>query len=238
MADSGMTQIMLEKLSSSTLIMDGKLFNLSCFANMLNSIVKDGLEMIDDPVDGIHGSISYWTETPEKLAMFRKTARGLRIPCTMKLSLDCDTRWDTTYSMLRNALTYKSVFQNLEKRDPKYKRSCCCPEEEEWVLIEEILNKLKLFFHVAKMVSRTKYPTANLLFPQVHQIRLSIREWITSTKSEDIRKMASNMIEKIEKYWNVTQGMLAVATILDPRFKIKLLSASFLRFTEMVLHRK
>lgn len=113
MAESAMAQIMSEKLSSSSLQMDGKLLHLSRFANMFNLLVKDGLEVIDDAVNRIRGSIGYWTDMPEKLAMFKKTARRLRIPCTVKLSLDCDTRWDTTYSMLRNAFTYKSVFQYL-----------------------------------------------------------------------------------------------------------------------------
>lgn len=166
MADSAMAQIMSEKLTSSSLLMDGKLLHLSCFANMLNLIAKDGLEVIDDAVNRIRGSIGYWTEMQEKLAMFKKTACRLRIPCTVNMSLDCETRWDTTYSMLRTALTYKSVFQYLEKRDPKFKRICCFPEEEERVLIEEIFNKLKLFYHVAKAFSRTKYSTANLLFQQ------------------------------------------------------------------------
>lgn len=35
------------------------------------------------------------------------------------------------------------------------------------------------------------------------------------------------MIEKVEKYWNATRGIMAVATVLDPRFKMKFIECFF-----------
>ena len=39
--------------------------------------------------------------------------------------------------------------------------------------------------------------------------------------------MASYMGAKFDKYWNVIHGIMAIATVLDPRFKMKLLEFYF-----------
>ena len=37
-----------------------------------------------------------------------------------------------------------------------------------------------------------------------------------------ISVMASNIIDKFEKYWDVSHSIKAIATVLDPRYKLKL----------------
>ncbi|KAL5748545.1 hypothetical protein ACOSP7_025585 [Xanthoceras sorbifolium] len=76
------------------------------------------------------------------------------------------------------------------------------------------------------MFSGTKYPTSNLFFLEVCEIRLSLSDWLTSD-SEVVQKMAENMIRKHEHYWGVLHGVMAVATILDPRYKLKLIGFYF-----------
>ena len=44
---------------------------------------------------------------------------------------------------------------------------------------------------------------------------------------ELIRNMASSMLDKFNSYWNVIHGVIGVAAILDPRFKMKLLEQMF-----------
>ena len=50
--------------------------------------------------------------------------------------------------------------------------------------------------------------------------------WIGSPYVE-IRLMATNMIEKFNKYWGEIHNLLAVATVLDLRFKMKLVEFYF-----------
>ena len=82
-------------------------------------------------------------------------------------------------------------------------------------------DKLKIFYSVTEMFFRTKYPTSNLFFPKICEIKISLRKWETSSCVE-ISSMTSNMVAKFDRYWNDVHGVLAMASLLDPRFKLKL----------------
>ena len=43
----------------------------------------------------------------------------------------------------------------------------------------------------------------------------------------EIRLMATNMIEKFNKYWGENHNLVDVATVLDPRFGMKLVEFYF-----------
>lgn len=54
-----------------------------------------------------------------------------------------------------------------------------------------------------------------------------MNKWLLSER-EEIRTMAFNMISKFEKYYKNVHGILVVATILDTRYKMKLIELFFL----------
>ncbi|RVW45673.1 Zinc finger BED domain-containing protein RICESLEEPER 2 [Vitis vinifera] len=113
-----MINILVEKLSlSDSLLLNGKIFHMRCAAHVLNLIVKEGLDVIEVEIEKIRESVAYWSATPSRMEKFKDAARQLRIPCNKKLSLDCKTRWNSTYLMLSIAITYKDVFPHLKQRE-------------------------------------------------------------------------------------------------------------------------
>ena len=100
------------------------------------------------------------------------------------------------------------------------------PSEEDWEIASDICQRLSLFYKVTEVFSGTSYPTANLFFPKVCEIKIVLNLWFTST-NDVIRSMAFRMLERFDSYWNVIHGVMAVATILDPRYKIELLEYYF-----------
>nr|XP_048321651.1 zinc finger BED domain-containing protein DAYSLEEPER-like [Ziziphus jujuba var. spinosa] len=132
-------------------------------------------------------------------------------------------RWNSTYLMLATALKYRTVFPRLKQRESLYK---CLPSDQDWDLAKEVCERLELFYEVTEIFSGTKYPTANLFFPHICEIRMSICDWLTSS-CEEIRLMAAGMISKFEKYWSETHGIMAIATLLDPRYKMKVIEYYF-----------
>ena len=83
-----------------------------------------------------------------------------------------------------------------------------------------------MFYDVTEVLSGTKYVTANLFFPKICNIFMAIRKWLSSDIPK-IEEMSIKMKEKFNKYWSDVHGLMAVAAVLDPRFKLHLLNALF-----------
>ncbi|KAG6471835.1 hypothetical protein ZIOFF_069282 [Zingiber officinale] len=215
--NDAMIELILDKLPPSSLILEGKLFHMRCCAHFLNLVVRDGLELISDSIETIRYSVAFWTATPKRDEKFIETARQLKVPSTKKLELDCKTRWNSTYLMLNTALEYEAVFARLKQRETLYKR---VPTQEDWSKVREISSKLEMFFDATELFSGTKYPTINLFFSTICDIKLAIGDWLLSDDNV-VKTMATNMKVKFEKYWDVMNCLLAIGSILDPRYKMK-----------------
>ncbi|GKD45492.1 zinc finger BED domain-containing protein RICESLEEPER 2-like protein, partial [Tanacetum coccineum] len=169
-------------------------------SHILNLIVQDGLAVIVDGIDRIRDIDAFWTTTPKREQKFEEAARQLEISSTKKLTLDY-------------------VFKRLKARDSQYK---CLPKERDWELAMEVCDRLQVFYEITLTFSGSKYPTTNLFFVSVCEIGYCLREWASSSV-EVIQKMASKMLEKFNKYWSVISGVMGMAAVLDPRYKMKFL---------------
>ncbi|XP_074557014.1 zinc finger BED domain-containing protein RICESLEEPER 2-like [Curcuma longa] len=216
--NDAMIEFILDKLPPSSLILEGKLFHMRCCAHILNLVVRDGLELISDSIETIRYSVAFWTATPKRDEKFIETARQLKVPCTKKLELDCKTRWNSTYLMLNTALEYEAVFARLKQRETLYKR---VPTQEDWSKVREISSKLEMFYDATELFSGIKYPTINLFFSTICDIKLAIGDWLLSDDNV-VKTMAINMKVKFDKYWDVMNCLLAIGSILDPRYKMKI----------------
>ncbi|KAL4280516.1 hypothetical protein GQ457_03G012420 [Hibiscus cannabinus] len=156
--NDGVVELLLDRLGSDTLVVDGAFFHMRCCAHILNLIVKDGLSVIGDGIERIRQSVIFWS-----------------------------------------ALTYKDVFLRCVQLhgDPSYKH---LTTEDDWTFRGKICEKLVLFYEMTEDFSGKKYSTANLYFPHICSIR---------------------------KYWSVVNGIMSVATLLDPRYKTDFLECYF-----------
>ncbi|XVF21307.1 hypothetical protein REPUB_Repub12eG0079700 [Reevesia pubescens] len=200
--NDGVVDLLVDRLGLNSLMLEGNFFHIRCCAHILNLIVKDGLDVIGDA-------------TPKRIEKFEDSARQLRIPTSKKLSLDCKTRWNSTYLMLQTALLYKDVFSRTKLREPLCK---ILPTDEDWNMAKVISEKLQIFYNVTETFSGTKYPTANFYFSKICEIKLALSKWRFDSNMT-LALMASRMLEKFEKYWSVIHGIMGVATVLDPRYK-------------------
>ena len=218
-----MVDHILSKMSPRKFILGGKLFHMRCCAHILNLIVKDGLLLISNAIEKVRESVHYWTATPKREEKFKETCEQLNISYSKNLVLDCKTRWNSTFLMLDVAILYRDVFDRLSAREPQYKY---LPSDDDWDMANEICQRLRLFYSVTELFSGTKYPTANVYFPKICRIKLALIEW-QNCGNEVIEQMATSMIAKFDKYWGVINGVMAVGTILDPRYKMHLLNYFF-----------
>ncbi|WOL01307.1 zinc finger BED domain-containing protein RICESLEEPER 2 [Canna indica] len=209
--------------NKNMLMLKGQLFVVRCYANILNLIAQDVIASIHGIIYNIRESIKFVKASPAREEKFAEIALQLEILSAKALSLDVTTNWNTTYLMLVAALEYKRAFAFLETCDDNYNEA---PSSDDWKKVEVVCTYLKLLYDSANVVMATVDPTANIFFHEAWKIQL---ELTNATQSEDtvVSSIAKEMHEKFDKYWKDCSLVLALAVVMDPRFKMKLIEFSF-----------
>jgi len=109
--------------------------------------------------------------------------------------------------------------------DSNYKH---CPTTPEWEKATHICCFLAPFYHATCEFSGTKYPTANFYFPVIYGIYITLKEKVES-EDEYKRLMAIQMLYEFETYWSEFSVVLALAAVLDPRYKLQLVNFCYSR---------
>ncbi|GJV51095.1 zinc finger BED domain-containing protein RICESLEEPER 2-like protein [Tanacetum coccineum] len=201
---------------------NGKFFHVRCCAHILNLMVQDWLSVIKDIVSKVHASVSYINACDARLKVFSQVVQQLHLP-DRKLILDCKTRWNSTYKMLSAAISFKEAFSMYEVRDPLYKH---CPSDDDWEKLESICKTLEAFDACTNIISGSDYPTSNLYFGEV-QYTKQVLDRQFNDECEWLRKMVTKMKEKFDKYWNESNMLMCIGSILDPRCKFTMLELYF-----------
>ena len=213
-----------DDLAKSKAAIEGKFARegMHCAAHILNLIVKDAMSVMEKEIESVRDSVAYWSATPERHEEFEKMAAQMKGKYEKRIALDCKTRWNSTYIMLSTALIYQDVFEHLASSAPSV------PAEDDWKFARELCDRLKVFYDVTKLLSGTKFVTANLFFPKICNILLVIRKW-QSSDIPKVEEMSIKMKEKFNKYGSDVHRLMAIAAVLDPRYKLQLLNALFLK---------
>lgn len=209
-----------ERLSQNRfLYCNGLLFDIRCAANLLNLMVHDILEALSEVTHKIRESIQYVRTSQATQAKFNEMGIQAGVQSKKCLRLDNSSRWDSTYFMLEAALEYRGAFSLLQEQDPAY---ITCPSDLEWERAITITGYLKLFVEVTNVFMKSKQPTANMYFPEVCDIHLQLIEWCKNS-DDFISSVVLKLKSKFDEYWDKCGLALAVAAMLDPRFKMKLI---------------
>uniref|UniRef100_A0A8I7BBL9 BED-type domain-containing protein n=1 Tax=Hordeum vulgare subsp. vulgare TaxID=112509 RepID=A0A8I7BBL9_HORVV len=209
--------------SKNNHMLKGQLFVVRCYAHILNAVAEDVIALIHGVIYSIRESIKFIKASPSREEKFAEIALQLEIPSTKTLCLDVTTQWNTTYLMLLAALDYRQAFITLETVDDNYNEA---PSAEDWKKIEAACNYLRLLYDSAHSIMAAGNPTSNIFFHEAWKLQL---ELANASAHEDpiFSSVAKDMYEKFDKYWKDCNLVLAVAVVMDPRFKMKLVEFSY-----------
>jgi hypothetical protein len=209
--------------NKNSLMLKGQLFVVRCYAHILNAVAQDVIASVHGVVYNIRESIKFIKASSAREEKFAEIALQLEIPSTRTLCLDVTTQWNTTYLMLLAALDYKQAFTALETCDDSYNEA---PSSEDWRKVEAACNYLKLLYDSAHSIMAAANPTANIFFHEAWKLQLELANG-TGHEDPTFRSIAKDMHERFDKYWKDCSLVLAVAVVMDPRFKMKLVEFSY-----------
>jgi len=198
-------------------ILNGQLLVGSCIARTLSSVANDLLRYVPDTVKKIRDSVKYVKTSKLHEEKFVELKQKLQVPSERSLFIDDQTQWNTTYQMLVSACELKEVFSCLDAADPDYKGT---PSLQDWKLAETLCNYLKPLFDAANILTKTTYPTASTFFHEFCKLQLDLARDVMNEEDPFICKIIKPMQEKIDKYWRDCSLVLAIAVVMDPRFKM------------------
>lgn len=220
--DVAVKDIISELKKHSPLVCNGMFFHVRCACHILNLVAKDGLQEIESTIEKIKSFVNAVKGSPLQWEELMKCASESGLDTTKGLLNDVSTRWNSTYLMLADAIYYRAAFDRLTSYDRRrYEKMC--PSAAEWEKAMKIRAFLKRFFDLTELFSGTLYPTANLFYKGFCDIKIILTDWSKGKDSDiTIRRMATAMLAKFDKYWNKSNTALAVASFLDPRFKMRI----------------
>ncbi|CAN6996967.1 unnamed protein product [Brassica oleracea var. botrytis] len=97
------------------------------------------------------------------------------------------------------------------------------PSDEEWVRIRTFCKLTGCIYKVAKELFDGEYPTANVYFHLLVELRLMLNQEVKNGDGEYFLGKAKEILERFDKYWDEMFLVLVTASVLDPRFKLKYL---------------
>ena len=110
----------LKTWSNYGLVLDGEFLHMRCCAHIVNLIVTEALKEMHDSILSIHHVVKYIRSSPSRLQKFKRCVEQEKIESSSLCVLDVQTRWNSTYLMLKHALKFKRSFDWLWEEDGHY----------------------------------------------------------------------------------------------------------------------
>ncbi|XP_042988697.1 zinc finger BED domain-containing protein RICESLEEPER 2-like [Carya illinoinensis] len=201
-----------------------KYMHMRCCAHILNLVVNEGLKECNDAITIVRNAVRYVRSSPARLEKFKRCAEKEKIDSKKMLSLDVQTRWNSTYIMLEAAENFEKAFRWMESEDHNFLSyfkdgNIGPPRAKEWETVQVFVKFLKMFYDATCRFFGSLYVTANTSFLEICVLQ---KELVRLSESDNncLMNMAVSMRIKYDKYWGSLDRMnlmLLIAVVLDPR---------------------
>ncbi|XP_058075835.1 zinc finger BED domain-containing protein RICESLEEPER 3-like [Magnolia sinica] len=132
---------------------------------------------------------------------------------TMKLNVM--TCWNSTFEMLNSAIAFRDVFSYYVKRDSVY---LWLPSEDDWSRTESVCKFISDFYDTMKKFLISKYPTINIFLSKLWMVKDVLHRRCSGP--DFLQLMTMGMQLKFDKYWSKYSLVMAIAIVLNPRYKM------------------
>lgn len=191
-------------------ILDGTFFHVRCACHILNLIVKQGLTYVDPILRKIRYMYNFIYGSGKRRCDFKKFCHENNARYT-RPKFDNNTRWNSTYLMLQDALNRKNILSSFYSTQCQHDLF-----DDDWATISKLLEILEVFYVATVNLSGTYYPTiCNVLY---HCFKIT--NMFNQFKAyEEWRPLIISMEEKFKKYYEKMPSSITCAAALNPLIK-------------------
>ncbi|KAJ1704854.1 hypothetical protein NYO67_12991 [Aspergillus flavus] len=181
-------------------------------------------------IEKVRKIVKFINTSPRRRERFQLSQR-LGTGSALLLLLDCKTRWNSTYLMIRRALKLRQSVENFIQYWDNSDISHLQPTPVEWRQLEYLIELLYPFYIFTTCLSDNQGPTVH----KVYDIYNNLFDHLDTSIDRLVRKRAPwkqqildglrDAHQKLRKYYRRTyhtEGYIyAIATILDPTLKLE-----------------
>ncbi|CAG8671618.1 6156_t:CDS:1 [Cetraspora pellucida] len=188
---------------------------LRCAVHILNLAVVNGLSVVDESTKKAQEFASCIHHSQPCLEELKKIFEMKSQPFLMP-KLDCETRWNSLYLMLKKLNKIKDMTDILVVSKPYLKQQYLT--DQDWNNIKVVMLLLEPIYKATNLLFSSTYPTIG----DVRTVFFVIVSHLTKAKNEinSIKSyMSVKILEKLNNYWNELQSSLLEVVLLDPSSK-------------------
>ena len=211
-----------------------KIFHIHCITQVINLLVKDGLDEMDYILHKIRKDIKYMSVTTIGKQKFEEVVKKLNLGGKEITSEGVPLRWDSTFFMLQIALELRrqgEAIVDLQSSDCVFGINLSM---EEWDNAEVMHKCLTVFYDAICSFFGSKYVSTNVYLRKISDIFKRLNQW----QESDIAK---RMKVTSTEYFHLVSCASAFVAVFDPRTKLDFVEYSFKKLCSSIsshLHKK
>ncbi|KAK9937809.1 hypothetical protein M0R45_014578 [Rubus argutus] len=185
-----------------------------CLCHMVNSMVQEGLKLMETHLEKIRGAILYIATSSARQEEFSALCESRGLKCR-KLKPDFKTHWNSTFLMLVSCVDYNAAISDFYNGKHDGNNLLC---ESDWEIVFVFMNFLKVFRSVALLTSEVYLPTSSDGLP----ILLTVSKCFAKHRCHSTPEFAAIydiMESRFKSYCECMLPSFCVAAAMDPRLK-------------------
>ena len=183
--------------------------------HVLNLVVEAALSVgvIPEPLKKLRIFISIIRHSSKQMDKLKEYFRIEGISFKMPLP-DNTTRWNYTYYMIDRALEIKALLVHLVPNLQSLTNNW--PNDEEWTILNDLVNLLEPFAMVTKVISASSYPTIG----EVKWLFWAIKVHLEKPRDNfRLQHQVDEMKCVFLNYFEIMDKALHIPAFFDPRYK-------------------
>lgn len=205
-----------KNISKAAETLFGKKKHLHCFAHQINLVAERGIascENLTNLIKKMKDIITWFKQSANASDDLRKFQDSENIK---KLIQQVPTRWNSTYYSISRFLELREIINQIVNRYPSAPSMINAREAQMLIEVQKVLLPLEA---ATKQMSGEKYTTSSVVIPMICNIKTSIQE--TLPESDVAKQLKEALLNECSKRFGSAEQvyLLAVSTVLDPRFK-------------------